>query len=86
MRQTKDSLQVFSSKKSAQRSENSPKSASKAKGDGGVVVTTGKKQRPAFGPNHFTTVTPSNLGKMSQNFSNLANGFSDDSDDDQGYL
>ena len=38
---------------------------------------------------NFAIVTPSNLGKISQNFSNLANDFSDDSGDyehTQGYM
>jgi hypothetical protein len=38
---------------------------------------------------NFTTVTPSTLGKISQNFLKLAIAFSDDSDDGsntQGYL
>ena len=38
---------------------------------------------------NFTTVTPGNLAKISQNFLSLASAFSDDSDEDdntQGYL
>lgn len=34
---------------------------------------------------HYTTVTPGNLDRLTKNFSNLANAFSDDSSDDNGH-
>ena len=52
------------------------------------MATTGKKQKkPPTRKLNYQTVTTGNLGKISQNFSNLASAISDCSDDgNQNYL
>ena len=53
------------------------------------MATTGKKQKkPVQRILNYKTVTTNNLGKISQNFSNLASAISDRSSDEgnQNYL